>query len=88
MRRNRITFVGFEQYWMEVAVEGFSRRYGAEFDCRWVLWPSDFAGRLRLIWVTLTSRLVIRMGMPFEFQSETNRAWLALCRLVPWVGTA
>lgn len=85
MPRTRITFVGFEPFWTQHAARQFSRYYGDEFDCRWLLWPSGNTGRMRLLWATLTSRLVIRMGMPFEFQSETNRVWLAFVRLVPWV---
>jgi hypothetical protein len=83
--RARVTFVGFEQFWMEHAVRELSRRFNDEFDFRWLLWPSDNRGRLGLLWATATSRLVIRMGMPFEFQSESNRAWLTLVPLLPWV---
>jgi hypothetical protein len=40
MKRVRITFVGFEPYWMRVATEGLSRRHGDHFDCRWMEWPT------------------------------------------------
>jgi len=85
MKRIRITFVGFEPFWMNHAAEQMNQRFGGEFDCRWMEWPTTLSGRARLVWATLMSDLVVRMGMPFEFQSESNWAWLLLCRLVPWV---
>lgn len=92
-RRIRVTFVGFESFWMDVAVRGLGARYSRELDCRWMLWPCTFRERLRFLRVLFTSDLVIRLGMPFEFQSETNRFFLVMLRLLPrlqaanyWIG--
>lgn len=85
MARTRITFVGFEPFWMEHATRELARRYGEEFDCRWLEWPSDNRGRIRLLWESLRSRMVVRMGMPFDFESQSNWWWLQACRIAFWV---
>lgn len=84
-RRLRVTFTGFERFWMDVLVKAVSQRYADEIDCRWVLWPSTLAERVRFVWAALTSDVVVRVGMPFEFASETNKVWLSMLRLVPWL---
>lgn len=92
--RIRVTIVGFEPFWMAVLVDALTKRYSDEIECDWLLWPSTFAERLRFLRAALTSRVIVRLGMPFEFDSETNRLWLVLLRLVPrlrgvnyWMGS-
>lgn len=89
-----MTFTGFEPFWMRVAVEGLMKRYARELDCRWIQWPSTWRERLRFVTTLLRSDAVIRLGMPFEFQSETNQLFLVLLRVVPglvgvnyWIGS-
>lgn len=94
MRRIRVMFTGFEPFWMKVAVEGLMKRYGDELDCRWMIWPSTPRERVRFVGAVLRSDLVVRLGMPFEFQSETNRFFLLMLQLIPrlqganyWIGS-
>ena len=75
-RRVRVTFVGFETFWMQVLVDGLSSRYPDVLDCAWILWPSTWLERARFVRAMMRSDVVIRVGMPFEFESETNRLWL------------
>jgi len=75
-RRVRVTFVGFEAFWMQVLVDGLTERFSETLDCRWMMWPSTWPQRIRFLVAMLRSDLVIRVGMPFEFESETNRLWL------------
>lgn len=79
---------------MNVLVSAMTSRYSDELDCRWLLWPSTVRERVKFIGAVLTSRVVIRVGMPFEFRSETNRLWLMLLKVAPrlvgvnyWIGS-
>lgn len=75
-RRLRVTFVGFERFWMEVLVDGLSQRHGDVLDTTWMVWPSTWGERARFVLAMMRSDVVVRVGMPFEFESETNRLWL------------
>lgn len=75
-RRLRVMFVGFESFWMQVLVNGLSTRYADILDCSWLQWPSAWPERARFVLAMLRTDLVVRVGMPFEFRSETNRLWL------------
>lgn len=79
VNRTRVTFTGFEPFWMRVLSEGLSSAR-PEFACDWIVWPSTFVERLRFVGVMLRSDVVVRVGMPFEFQSETNRLWIEWLR--------
>ena len=92
-RRLKILFTGFERFWMQVARDGLASRCADELDVSWIEWPSTFSERVRFIIRVLRSDLVIRMGMPFEFESETNRFFLWLSVVLPvfhpvnyWIG--
>jgi hypothetical protein len=81
--RLRVTFVGYERFWMDVLVRAMRERYNDEIDARWMPWPSTFRERFRFMWMVAHPGLVVRVGMPFEFESETNRLWLLLLRVLP-----
>jgi hypothetical protein len=75
-RRIRVMFVGFEVFWMRVLVEGLSSGASDVLECAWILWPSTWLERFRFVVAMMHSDVVVRIGMPFEFESETNRVWL------------
>jgi len=76
VRPVRVTFTGFERFWMQALVDGLSSRHSDVLDCSWALWPSTWQERVRFARAMLRSDVVVRVGMPFEFESETNRFWL------------
>jgi glycosyltransferase involved in cell wall biosynthesis len=92
-RSVRVTFTGFEPFWMQVLVDLLSKRF-ADLDCRWVRWPSTLRERREFLAAMLTTDVAVRVGMPFEFESETNRFWVTLVRTLPrlkgvnyWIGS-
>jgi hypothetical protein len=88
-----VTFVAFEDFWTQVLVDLLSKRF-ADLDCRRLHWPSTLSERAEFLAAMLTTDVAVRVGMPFEFESETNRFWLALVRILPrlkgvnyWIGS-
>jgi hypothetical protein len=93
-RRLRIVVTGFEPFWNEVLRGGLSKRYADELEVSSMPWPTTAADRLMFLRAMLRTDIVVRVGMPFEFDSETNRLWLTLVRTWPhlsavnyWIGT-
>lgn len=84
-RRLRVTFTGFEPFWMKVLSEGLAKRHSFEIDSRWIRWPSTARERVTFMREMLTTDVMVRVGMPFEFESETNRVWLGAVRKFPWL---
>jgi hypothetical protein len=84
-RRLRVTFTGFEPFWMQVLSEGLAKRHSFEIDSRWIRWPSTARERVAFVREMLTTDVAVRVGMPFEFSSETNRVWLTMVRRLPWL---
>lgn len=81
-RRLRVTFVGFMPFWSNVLTEVLMARHTDELDCRWLEWPSTLTGRFALVLAVVRSDVIVRVGMPFEFESETNRVWLRMMHLL------
>ncbi len=61
---------------MRAVTEGLSSRFSDVLDYRWVLWPSTWPERARFALEMMRTDVVVRIGMPFEFESDTNRVWL------------
>lgn len=93
MHRLRVTFTGFDAFFPRVLADGLAARHADEIDSRWILWPSSALQRLAFAREALRTDVMVRVGMPFEFQSETNRWWLAFVRaggltgVNYWIGT-
>jgi len=75
-RRVRVTLLGFGRFWAPVLAEGLKSRYSDELDVRWMEWPSRWSERARFIFELLRCDVAVRVGMPLEFDSETNRLFL------------
>lgn len=80
MRRTVVTFTGFDAFWLDLLAEGLSRRYSDELECRSIVWPSTTIERTRFVRSMVSSDVMVRVGMPFEFESETTRVWLSYVR--------
>jgi hypothetical protein len=75
-RRVTVTFTGFEPFWMRLMADELDRLHGDTLSCRWVPWPSTWGERLQFVLAMRSSDVAVRVGMPFEFSSETNALWL------------
>lgn len=83
MRRVRVTFTGFNEFFPSLLAKGLALRHSDEIDARWVLWPSTWAERIAFVGAMLRSDVMVRVGMPFDFAGETPRFWLAAVRALP-----
>lgn len=94
MTRPVVTITGFERFWLEVMSSGLREYCDGALIVRQVPWPSTAQERVRFLRAMLGTHLAVRLGMPFEFQSETNRLWLEMVGMHPrlagvnyWIGT-
>jgi hypothetical protein len=78
-----VTFTGFNDFFPSLLANGLALRHSDEFDARWVLWPSTWGERFAFAAAILRSEVMVRVGMPFEFTSETPRIWLTAVRALP-----